>query len=727
MLWQRLPSGAATRSLHAMLMWFTLLAMAGNAQESGSGDTAGANAEDVAPEATTQDAGAQGTTEPAATVLETVVVTGRAIDHYSATDALTGTKTNALLRDLPVTVSVVPHQLVEDRAMLRLGEALDNVAGAQRKQGYGGVENFGAFLRGFDSSFLTLRNGIRDFGFYTLRDVANVERFEVLKGPSSVLYGAVYPGGITNTITKKPVAERMGEFRLTTGSEDRYRAEADLGGPISDSVFYRLNVAYEDLQSFRDQVGSDGYFLAPVLTWVASDRTSLTVEIEHKSSEYTWDLGLPRHPVSLTLPIERFLGEPDGINDVDSTYVSTRLEHELNEQWTFRQVLGHARTNGDYRLRSAWRVDDDDRTAIRVAYDTWERSKTAVAQHELVGNFGGPGASHTFVGGVEYYETEQAYNFPFAGLAPIDLFEPVYGAQPQPFGFVLFADQNNSKALGVYAQDLISIGERWKVLTGLRYDRVENSTMNLLNGQVTQRDPDRALSPQVGVVFQPDEATSIHLSYGESFRSITSGRTADGSDLEPETGQQIEIGVRREWLDGLLASSFAVYDIKRQNVATPDPLMPTFRVQTAEQSSRGFEIELSGSPATGWDLITSVAYIDGEVSRDNRFDVGSRLPGAPRNSASVWGKYTIQAGGLAGLELAAGAYYVGERAVALPNLPWDLPSYTRVDAMAARSFGDWRVQLNLKNLADRRIYDLTSTSIMPQEPRSLLLRLSRLF
>ena len=344
-----------------------------------SGD---AEDEETAAQVTSGDAGA--------TELETVVVIGRAIDHYSATDALTGTKTNALLRDLPVTVSVVPHQLVEDRAMLRLGEALDNVAGAQRKQGYGGVENFGAFLRGFDSSFLTLRNGIRDFGFYTLRDVANVERFEVLKGPSSVLYGAVYPGGITNTITKKPVAEPMAELRLTAGSEDRYRAEADLGGPISDSVFYRLNVAYEDLQSFRDQVGSDGYFLAPVVTWVASDRTSLTVEIEHKSSEYTWDLGLPRHPVSLTLPIERFLGEPDGINDVDSTYVNTRFEHELTEQWTFRQVLGHARTDGDYGLRSAWRVADDDRTAWRVAYDTWERSKTAVAQHELVGNFGSP-------------------------------------------------------------------------------------------------------------------------------------------------------------------------------------------------------------------------------------------------------------------------------------------------------------------------------------------------
>ncbi|MCY4256347.1 MAG: TonB-dependent siderophore receptor [Gammaproteobacteria bacterium] len=727
MLLRRFPAGTAILWVLATLMFHTSLPLVAAAQDTEPSETGDASREKAAGPATDGEAGAEDATDGAATTLEMLVVTGRRIDHYSATDALTGTKTNALLRDLPVTVSVVPHQLVEDRAMLRLGEALDNVAGAQRKQGYGGVENFGAFLRGFDSSFLTLRNGIRDFGFYTLRDVANVERFEVLKGPGSVLYGAVYPGGITNTITKKPVAEPMAEIRLITGSEERYRAEADLGGPVSDSVFYRLNMAYEDLQSFRDEVGSNGYFLAPVVTWVASDRTRLTVEVEHKNSEYTWDLGLPRSPLSLTLPIERFLGEPDGINDVDSTYVNTRLEHELTEQWTFRQVLGHARTNGDYSLRSAWRVGDDNRTASRVAYDTWERSKTAVAQHELAGNFESASISHTFVGGVEYYETEQAYSFFFSSLAPIDLFEPVYGAQPQPGGFVLFADQNNSEAIGVYAQDLIAIGERWKLLAGLRYDRVENSTTNLLNGQVTEREPDKAWSPQLGIVFQPDGATSIHLSYGESFRSITSGRTADGSDLEPETGQQVEIGIRREWLDGLLASSFSIYDIKRQNVATPDPLMPTFRVQTGEQSSRGFEIELSGSPAAGWDLIASAAYIDGEVSRDNRFEVGSRLPGAPRNSASVWGKYTIQAGELAGLELAVGAYYVGGRAGALPNLPWELPSYTRIDGMVARSFGDWRVQLNLKNLADRVIYDLTSTSIMPQEPRSALLRISRLF
>lgn len=659
---------------------------------------------------------------PNAELLEEIVVTGRRIEHYQATDALTGTKSNALLRDLPITVSVVPHQLVEDRALVRLGEALDNVPGAQRKQGYGGVENFGAYLRGFDASFLTLRNGIRDYGFYTLRDTANVERFEVLKGPGSVLYGAVYPGGITNTITRKPVATPLARLSLVTGSHDRYRGELDLGGALAGTVFYRFNGAYEKADSFRDETGNEAFFVAPVLTWMISDETTLTAEIEHKDSEYTWDLGLPRSPLFRSVPVGRFLGEPDGINEVTSTAASTRLEHRLGDAWKLRQVLNYAWTDGDYGLRSPLSIAADGRTVNRTAYDTWEKSHTLVAQHELVGDVQAMGMAHNLVAGAEYYETEQSYSFFFSTLAPIDLYEPVYGAQPGPGGFELFADENRTRGTGFYIQDLVSLGERWKLLLGTRYDRVKYRTTNLMDGSSARREPGEAWSPQAGLVFQPDTTTSLYLSYGESFLPVTSGRTASGEDLKPESGQQIEAGVRRSWLDGRLSSSVAVYEIRRQNVSTPDPVTPTFRVQTAEQRSRGMELELAGRLLPGWDLIGGFSYIDAEVTQDNTFAEGSRLPGAAKYSASLWSKYAFETGALTGFEFGAGAYYVDDRAVALPNPAWTLPMYVRFDAMAAYARDNWRVQLNVKNLANRRIYDLTSTSIMPQEPRAALLR-----
>lgn len=670
---------------------------------------------------------AEVTETSASTTLEEIVVQGRQIENYRATDALTGTKTNTLLKDLPLSVSIVSQQLIEDRAISRLSEALDSVAGAQRKQGYGGVENFGAFLRGFDSSFLTLRNGTRDFGFYSVRDPANVERFEVLKGPGSVLYGAVYPGGITNIITKKPVDDRLAEVNLIAGSSNLYRGEVDLGGPIGESVFYRLNAAYEDSDSFRDHVGNEALFLAPVVTWLISDDTSLTVEFERKKSEYTWDIGLPRSPLAFEVPTSRFLGEPDGINKVDTSYIASRLEHRFNSSWKFQQQLSYSKTDGNYKLRSFYSIADDNRTVNRVAYDTWEKSDTKVVQHELVGTLDALNSRHSLVFGAEYYETEQSYSFPFASLASIDLFEPVYGAQPEPGGFILFADQNNSRGTGYYVQDMISIDEQWKVLAGLRYDEVKNSTKNLLNDQHSSRAPDRATSHQFGVVYQPDEDISLYASYGESFLSITSGRTAGGEDLKPESGKQVELGIKHSWFDGTLSTSLALFDIVRENVSTPDPVMPTFRVQTAEQSSRGAEVEIHGSILPGWSVAFSTAYINAEVSRDNTFAVGSSLPGAPEYSASLWSKYTIQSGPLPGLEIGGGIYYVDARAVALPNPAFELPSYTRVDAMIGYQFDDWRWQLNIKNLLDKDIYDLTSTTIMPQEPRSFSLQLGYSF
>lgn len=656
------------------------------------------------------------------TAVEAVVVTGRRIEDYSATDALTGTKSNALLKDLPLSVGVVPLELIEDRSLTFLGEALDNVSGAQRKLGYGGTQNFGAFLRGFDQGFLTLRNGIRDFGFYTLRDTANVERFEVLKGTSSVLYGAVNPGGITNTITKKPVSDPLLRVQGIVGSYDRYRTELDIGGPLSETVSYRANFALEDAESFRDFVQNQSQFFAPVVAWEVTDRTSLTLEAEYKHSEFTWDLGLPRNPAIFMVPVERFLGEPDSVNDVSSLFASTTLLHELSDAWRLRQVLGYVRTEGDYELRSGAFVRADGRTVNRGAFDTREESDVVSVQHELLGDLRAFNLGHQLVVGAEYYRTAQNYDFILRPITPIDLFNPVYGA-PLGAGSPFFADKITSQAYAVYGQNLISLGERWKLLIGARYDQVESETYDRLRGRLVRTSTDEAFSPQVGVVYQPHPATSLYASYGESFVPVTSGRTATGDFLDPEGGEQIEVGAKQELLGGRARASLALYKITKTNVSTPDPDNVLFRVQTGEQTSEGVEFDLSGSLLPGWDTILTASYIDAVVSRDNRFQVGSRLPGAAEKIASLWNKYTFGDGPVAGLSLGFGVYYVDERQAALPN-GLILPGYTRLDALAAYDFGKVALQFNVKNLADETIYDLTSTTIFPQEPRSFTLRVA---
>ena len=654
--------------------------------------------------------------------IDLIVVIGRPIENYAASDALTGTKTNALLQDLPLAVSVVPQELIVDRSLSYLGEALDSVSGAQRKQGYGGTQNFGAFLRGFDASFLTLRNGVRDFGFYTLRDAANVERFEVLKGPGSVLYGALRPGGITNTITKQPTADPLGRVSAIAGSYDRYRIEGDFGGPVTDQLFFRFNAAAEDAESFRDEVGSDGYFLAPVVTWRPNDRLQWTWELEHKQTDFTWDLGLPRNEVSFDVPVSRFLGEPDGINDVRSTIISSTINYAFNGDWSIRQVTSYAETSGDYKLRSAFAIDDDGRTAIRSAFDTDESSSTLGVVNDVIGEFEAFGLDHQLVVGADFYEIESSFFFDFRTLAPIDVFEPVYGgALGDPFP--LFAEDNKDRSYGVYIQDLISIGERWKVLAGLRHDWNDYRAIDTLGEEVSRDTDETAFSPQFGVVYQPDADTSLYANYSSSFQPVRSGAAFDGATLEPEEGEQFEIGVKRSWFDGRLSSSLALFDITKENVNTTDPDNPLFIIQTGEQSSRGVELDIAGSPLPGWNVIFGGAYIDAEVTEDNRIAVGSGLPGAPEWSASLWSKYSVQDGPLRGLELGGGVFYVDEREASLPNNVV-LPSYVRLDAFASYPLGDADLQLNVKNITDEDIYDLTSTSILPQEPITVSLRLS---
>ncbi|MDO8902527.1 MAG: TonB-dependent siderophore receptor [Phenylobacterium sp.] len=649
-----------------------------------------------------------------------LLVTARPVENYSAADTVTGLRFPVLLDDLPLSVSVVPQELIEDRGITQLGEALDNVSGAQRKMGYGGTQNFGAFIRGFDQSFLTLRNGLRDPGFYTLRDIANVERFEVLKGPASILYGAVNPGGITNTVTKQPTPDSFGRVRALVGSFERYRGEVDLGGALGDRAAFRLNGAYEDNGSYRDEVTSSSKFLAPVVAFNIAERTKLTLEAEYKQSEFVWDLGLPRSPVSFAVPIERFLGEANGVNDVQSIFTSATLEHAFSDALRLRAVLGHSETDGDYNLRSPLAITNG-RTVSRVAYATDEKSMVDNLQVDLLVAFETGQLQHKLTVGVEQYRTKQAYDFLLQPLASIDLFAPVYGARPEP-GFRLFADQLNADAKALYIQDFIKIGSRWNILAGVRYDQVDNRSVNLMTGALVRDSRDDAISPQIGVVYQPSDATSLYASYGRSFVPITSGRTLGGENLEPETGEQVEVGVKQDLLGGKAKVSVALYEIRKENVSTPDPTNPMFRVQTGEQRSRGVELDVSGELTPGWDLIASASWIDAEVSKDNRIAVGSKLPGAAEWSASVWTKYEFLEGPLTGWAVGAGAYYVDDRQAALPNNAWTLPSYTRVDVMAAYDFGDVELQLNIRNLGDEKIYDLTGTTILPQEPRAATLR-----
>lgn len=270
-----------------------------------------------------------------------IVVTGEQETGYSVPDATTATKTDTPLRDIPQSIQVIPRQVIEDRQVVRLNELAENVSGVQPQPGYGGLSSGGYTVRGFGLDFETFRNGFRDFGFISPRDVANVEQVEILKGPASVLYGGGFGfSGLVNTVTKKPQEEPLYNANFTIGSYDFYRPTIDITGPLSEdkALLYRLNLAYESAESFRDFNENESTFVAPALTWQIGPRTTLTTEFEDQKYDYVFDRGLLPSEEFFDVPISRFLGEP-GVNDAEfESFSGTyNFEHEFSDNWKFRQ------------------------------------------------------------------------------------------------------------------------------------------------------------------------------------------------------------------------------------------------------------------------------------------------------------------------------------------------------------------------------------------------------
>jgi len=659
--------------------------------------------------------------------IELVVTAEREAEGYRVPDATTATKTETPLRDIPQSIQVIPREVIEDRQVVRFSELADNVSGVQPQSGYGGLSSAGYTVRGFDLGFETFRNGFRDFGFTSPREVANVERVEILKGPASVLYGGGFGfSGLINTVTKKPLAEPLFNPSITIGSYDFYRPTLDIGGLLTNngSLLYRFNAAYENAGSFRDFNENESFFVAPALTWNIGPRTSLTAELEAQNYNYVFDRGLLPSEVFLDLPISRFLGEP-GVNDAEFTSFSGtyNFEHEFSDDWKFRQGFNAISVNGNTQSVTTSNFDapfleTDGRSLPRRAQKTDESQENYALQNEITGNFNTGSLRHNVLFGVELARYRFAYDFFRASIDPIDIFDPIYGAEPGPFE-PSFAEEYGADNLGIYIQDLVELLPNLKVLAGVRFDSVDSFYQDTLANEFNFEQSNTDFSPRIGIVYQPWESTSLYGSWSNSFSPQFFGRVRTGELPKPETGEQFEVGVKQEFFDKRLSTTLAFYDLTRQNVLTPDPEDPDFSIQTGEQKSRGVELDVAGEILPGWNIIATYAYTDASVSEDESIPVGDRLFNVPRNSASVWTTYEIQNGGLRGLGFGVGLVFVGDREVQLPNTI-ELPSYVRADARISYRRANYEVGLNFKNLFNTTYYNTQGFYITPAAPFTVL-------
>lgn len=639
-----------------------------------------------------------------------VVVTGEQ-DGYAPNDATTATRTNTPLRDIPQSIQVIPQQVLEDQQVLQLQDATRNVSGVVEGNTFGNTQDR-FIIRGFQQGFQLgslLRNGFREpADFISLRETANIERIEILKGPASALYGgAIEPGGVINVITEQPLDYPFYELEAQAGSFGLLRPNVDLSGPLTSdrSLLYRLNAVYERGDSFRDfDQDIQRVFVSPVVLWRIGDRTDLTLEFEYLNDERPFDRGLIAFEDGVAdIPFDRVLGEPDDVATSEEFTVGYRLEHQFNEDWRLRNAFRFGDVYSTNQRTEPGELNEETGILTRAWEDHEYSGNTYAFLTSLVGEFSTGPIEHTLLLGADL--ERQVYRFEdyFTDGPDINIFDPDYGTESRPDqedypGGPGLYDQTVD-ILGFYVQDQIALLDNLKIQLSGRFDIV-NQTIRLggIYGDSETEQQDEAFTPRVGIVYQPIEPLSLYTSFSQTF-APNSARTVSGSILDPERGTQYEVGIRGEFLDDRLIANLAAYQITKTNVAAADPDNLDFSIPVGEQRSRGVELDIAGEILPGWNVIASYAYTDAEVTRDNSPREGNRLSGVPENAASVWSTYEIQNGDLQGLGFGLGLFFVGERQGDLDNT-YQIPSYVRTDAAVFYRRDNWRAAINIKNLFD---------------------------
>ncbi|MGD1857230.1 MAG: TonB-dependent siderophore receptor [Leptolyngbyaceae cyanobacterium] len=642
-----------------------------------------------------------------------LVVTGEDEDTYFVPDASTATRTDTPILEIPASVQVIPQQVLEDQQVIRIEDALSNLSGVTFAGTFAGLDvNFN--IRGFDDAPI-FRDGFRQFGFGNdgIPELTNLERIEVLRGPASILYGEIQPGGVINLVTKQPLAEPFYEAKLQAGNRGLISPSLDISGPLtSDSrLRYRLNALYRNEESFRDfEQDIERFFAAPVLSWQINDRTDLTLQLEYSDYKGPFEVGLPVIGDSVAdVPFSRISGELDDFVEIESLNVGYNLEHRFSDTWQLRNAFRFTRQDildvGAIPLF----FEDESAGILSRGFSRQVRDPQDFGlQTSVVGEFATGSIDHTLLFGVDLNRSEErdtAQFSDFADFQPLNIFDPVYGTfdgvdrETLP----IFRDEALERdRLGIYLQDQIDILDNLILLAGIRYDTVEQTTTSFpdafdpTTSEIEQNDD--AWIPRIGVVYQPTPNISLYGSYSQSF-TPSFDTTSSGEPLGPERGEGFEVGVKAELLNGNLLATLAYFDITKQNVATSDPNDPFASVATGEQRSQGVEFDVTGEILPGWNILASYAYIDAEVTDDNDISVGNRLTNAPEHSASLWTTYEIQQGDLAGLGFGLGFNFVGERAGDLAN-SFEVDDYFLTNAGVFYRRDNWRFALNARNIFD---------------------------
>ncbi|MDX1568191.1 MAG: TonB-dependent siderophore receptor, partial [Longimicrobiales bacterium] len=381
---------------------------------------------------------------------------------------------------------------------------------------------------------------------------------------------------------------------------------------------------------------------------------------------------------------------------------------ELSDDWTVHSRARYTSMENDYQIAWGAGLQADQRTMNRFWFSGLPTLDITTVDNHVVTDFATGSLSHEFLVGLDYQRHILDERWEFGTADPIDVFDPNYGGDPLQAAFFTADTRREQDQVGVYVQDQIELNAWTLVLSG-RQDWVDTESRDRVAGSTTEQSTD-AFSGRIGLVYQTDGGLAPYASYSESFLPLL-GTTASGEDFEPETGQQYEVGVKYQPDAANSYVTLAAFDLRRQNVLTPNPTDPTFQVQTGEIRSRGFEVEGVASLLSGLDLTATYTFLDTEVTESNAGDEGNRPIIVPEHAASMWADYTLQGGELEGLGFGFGLRYTGSTWGNAANT-LKVPGYTLVDGTVHYDWQDFRLGLTASNVFDEAYvascYDATS-------------------
>lgn len=652
---------------------------------------------------------------------EMVVQAERQKTAYSVNEAPSLLKLGVPLSETPQSVTVVPKQVIEDQAAQSLKDVFRNVSGVfESGNTLNAQSEVLPVIRGFEAPFV-FRNGMRATQVGAV-DLFNIESVEVLKGPASILFGGLEPGGVLNYTTKKPLDHSFNEIEQQFGSYDYYRTTVDSTGPLDaeGKVLYRLNMAYTNSESFRDLMDLERFGIAPSLTWRISADTELGFDLSYTREKQPYDTGVPvgfnGEPL---VPIETFYGDPHlAGRKLEDLFAGLDFKHRFNDTFTLRSRLQFHRAEPENEaLRNRGVVSTPGGLELRQRYQNEARVDDEYQfVTDLLANFDTGPIKHNAVVGFDLIRQESQFdrfrsnlppNIPIRGNYPLISFIPPPGSEPVP------DIKGNMEWAALYAQDQMSMldGDRLHFLVGGRFDWVDQQQ----SLPAPRSSEDTEFTGRAGLLYEATDWLSPYASVSESFRP-QSLETVDstGQVLDPHTGFQVEGGFKFDFCDERLIATLSAFQIEKENVAVYN-VADDYYYPGVEQESRGVELDLTGKITDTVSVIANYAYTDTEVTANPEApaSVGSRLGGVPLHAARLWLTYNCpEDSALRGLGFGGGARFESDRLASFAStvslddfLVFDAGVWYRRTLEGGQVF---KTQLNLQNFTDEEYYPRAS-------------------